>query len=78
MSDSSRNQRRFRTFNVINSFNCEALGIDIALCLPAGRITHYLDNWLNIMVIYSKFVVVLVGIDIQAGGVIRAGFLNHS
>jgi hypothetical protein len=24
------------------------------------------------------FVAVMVGIDIQAGGVIRAGFLNHS
>ncbi|WP_176700626.1 MULTISPECIES: hypothetical protein [unclassified Gilliamella] len=41
MSDSSRNQRRFRTFNVIDDFNCEALGIDIAISLPTGRITRY-------------------------------------
>ena len=39
MSDSSGNQRRFRTFNVIDDFNREALGIDIAVSLPAGRVT---------------------------------------
>nr|WP_141672682.1 hypothetical protein [Gilliamella apicola] len=39
MSDSSCNQRRFRTFNVIDGFNREALEIDIAVSLPAGRIT---------------------------------------
>ncbi|MWP63343.1 IS3 family transposase, partial [Gilliamella sp. Pas-s25] len=44
MSDSSRNQRRFRTFNVIDDFNREALGIDIAVSLPAGRIIRYLDK----------------------------------
>ncbi|WP_141675082.1 DDE-type integrase/transposase/recombinase [Gilliamella sp. Bif1-4] len=44
MSDSSRNQRRFRTFNVIGDFNRDALGIDIAVSLPAGRITRYLDK----------------------------------
>jgi putative transposase len=44
MSDGNRNQRRFRTFNVIDDFNREALGIDIAVSLPAGRITRYLDK----------------------------------
>ena len=44
MCDSSRNQRRFRTFNVIDDFNREALGIDIAVSLPAERITRYLDK----------------------------------
>ena len=44
MSDSSHNQRRFRTFNVIDDFNREALGIDIAVSLPAGCITRYLDK----------------------------------
>ena len=44
MSDSSRNQRRFRTFNVIDDFNREALVIDMAVSLPAGRITRYLDK----------------------------------
>lgn len=43
MSDSSRNQRRFRTFNVIDDFR-EALGIDIAVSLPAGRVIRYLDK----------------------------------
>ncbi|WP_239324382.1 DDE-type integrase/transposase/recombinase [Snodgrassella gandavensis] len=44
MSDSSRNQRHFRTFNVIDDFNHEALDIDITVSLPAGRITRYLDK----------------------------------
>ena len=44
ISDSSRNQRKFRTFNMIDDFNREALGIDIAVSLPAGRITCYLDK----------------------------------
>ncbi|WP_180296650.1 hypothetical protein [Snodgrassella alvi] len=49
MSDSSRNQHDFKTFNVINDFNREALAIDNVVRLPAERISHYLDiNWLNI------------------------------
>jgi putative transposase len=44
MSDSSCNQRRFRTFNVIDVFSRETLGIDIAVSLPAGRVTRYLDK----------------------------------
>ncbi|WP_338090320.1 integrase core domain-containing protein [Snodgrassella gandavensis] len=44
MSDSSLNQRRFKTFNVIDDFNREVLGIDIAVSLPAGRIIRYLDK----------------------------------
>jgi putative transposase len=44
MSDSSRNQRRFRTFNVINDFIREALGIGIAVSLAAGRVACYLEK----------------------------------
>jgi putative transposase len=44
MSDSSHNQRCFRTFNVIHDFNREALGIDIAVSLPVERITRYLNK----------------------------------
>ena len=33
-----------RKFNVIDDFNREALGIDIAVSLPAGRINRYLDK----------------------------------
>ena len=35
MSDHSENHRRFRTFNVINDFNREALAIDIVVSLSA-------------------------------------------
>ncbi|MCO6561200.1 MAG: hypothetical protein J6574_08915 [Gilliamella sp.] len=44
MSDSSRHQRYFRTCNVIDDFNHEGLGIDIAASLPASRISRYLDK----------------------------------
>ncbi|WP_100123225.1 DDE-type integrase/transposase/recombinase [Snodgrassella alvi] len=33
-----------RAFNVIDDFNREALGIDIVISLPAGRVTRYLDK----------------------------------
>jgi putative transposase len=42
MSDGSRHQRRLRAFNAIDDFNREALGIDIAISLPADRVTCYL------------------------------------
>ena len=35
MSNRSENHRHFGTFNVINDFNREALGIDIAVSLSA-------------------------------------------
>ena len=45
MSNNSENHCRFRTFNVIDDFSREALGIDIAVSLSAGRIiTRYLDR----------------------------------
>ena len=36
--------RLFRTFNVIDDFNREGLGIDITVSLSAGRITRYSDR----------------------------------
>ena len=44
MNGSSKKHRRFRTFSVIDDFNREALGIDIAISLSAGRITRYLNR----------------------------------
>lgn len=44
MSDQLRNKVRFRTFNVIDDFNRQVLGIDIALGLPAVKVTRYLDR----------------------------------
>lgn len=43
MSDALTNGQRFRTFNVIDDFNREALGILAGKCLPASCVTHYLD-----------------------------------
>lgn len=44
MSDALICGRRFRTFNVIDDFNREALGIEIDLSLPTKRIVRTLDN----------------------------------
>jgi putative transposase len=44
MSDGSRNQRCFRILNVIDDFNREKLGIDIAVSLLTERINRYLDK----------------------------------
>lgn len=44
MSDSLHNQVRFRTFNVIDDFNREVLGIDIGTGMPSARVTRYLDQ----------------------------------
>ena len=38
MNDCSRNQRKFRTFNIIDSSNRGILDIDMAVSLLAGRI----------------------------------------
>ena len=44
MSDSLHNSVRFRTFNVIDDFNREVLGMDIGTGMPAKRVTRYLDQ----------------------------------
>lgn len=44
MSDSLHNKVRFRTFNVIDDFNREVLGIDIATSMPSLRVIRYLDQ----------------------------------
>lgn len=44
MSDSLMNGRRFRTANVIDDFNREALGIRAGFSLPAERVTEFLDE----------------------------------
>ncbi|MCO6504593.1 MAG: hypothetical protein J6568_04135 [Snodgrassella sp.] len=55
MRDNRRHQPRFRTFNVIDDFNREALGIDMAVSVPAGRMSRYLDKLAEIMLIHSKY-----------------------
>lgn len=44
MSDSLHNKVRFRTFNVIDDFNREVLGIDVATSMPSLRVISYLDQ----------------------------------
>lgn len=44
MSDRLHNSVRYRTFNVIDDFNREILGIDIGVGMPAKRVTRYLDR----------------------------------
>ena len=44
MSDSLFCSRRFRTFNVVDDFNREALAIEIDLNLPAPRVIRVLER----------------------------------
>lgn len=44
MSDALMNGRRFRTANVIDDYNREALGIKAGFSLPAERVTEFLDE----------------------------------
>jgi putative transposase len=44
MSDSLHNKLRFRTFNVIDDFNREVLGLDVATSMPSLRVIRYLDQ----------------------------------
>lgn len=44
MSDALWDGRRFRTFNVIDDHNREALAIEIDTSLPSGRVTRVLDR----------------------------------
>ncbi len=43
-SDSLTDGRKFRTLNVIDDYNQEALGIEIDFSLPAKRVTRLLDR----------------------------------
>jgi len=44
MSDSLSSGRPFRTFNVIDDYNREALWIEVDTSLPAGRVIRVLEN----------------------------------
>lgn len=44
MSDALWDHRRFRTFNVVDDFNREALAIEVDLNLNAGRVIRVLDR----------------------------------
>lgn len=44
MHDALACGRRFRTFNVVDDFNREALSIEIDLNLPALRVVRVLDR----------------------------------
>jgi putative transposase len=48
MADALWNGRRFRTFNVLDDFNREALRIEIDTSLPARRIVRALDELIEI------------------------------
>lgn len=44
MADSLSSGQKFRTFNVLDDFNREGLGIEVDVSLPAARVTRALDN----------------------------------
>lgn len=44
MSDSLGDGRRFRTFNVLDDYNREGLGIEVDFSLPSGRVIRSLEQ----------------------------------
>lgn len=44
MADQLSNGRSFRTFNVLDDYNREGLGIEVDFSLPAARVTRALDQ----------------------------------
>lgn len=48
MQDSLSCGRAFRTFNVVDDYNREGLGIEIGMSLPAQRITRFLDELISV------------------------------
>ncbi|MBC8988018.1 transposase family protein [Pedobacter sp. N36a] len=44
MSDVLTNGRKFRTLNVIDDYNREAIAIEVALSIPAMRVIGLLDR----------------------------------
>ncbi len=44
MSDSISSGRKFRTFNVIDDYNREGLGIEVDFSLPSSRVIRALEN----------------------------------
>jgi putative transposase len=48
MSDALWSGRRFRTFNVIDEYNREALRIEIDTSLPAARVVRALNELVEV------------------------------
>ncbi len=44
MSDQLRDGRHFRTFNVMDDYNREGLGIEVDLSLPSSRVVRALEQ----------------------------------
>ena len=44
MSDALNDGRKFRTFNVLDDYNREGLGVEVDFSLPATRVTRALDQ----------------------------------
>ncbi|WP_425443556.1 DDE-type integrase/transposase/recombinase [Spirosoma oryzae] len=48
MSDALRDGRRFRTLNVLDDYNRQALGVEIDYSLPAGRVIRLLQRLVDV------------------------------
>ncbi len=47
ISDALRDGRRFRTLNVLDDYNREALGVEVDYSLPAKRVIRFLEQLLE-------------------------------
>jgi len=48
MSDALVSGRKIRTFNVIDAFNRQCIGIEIGFSMPSVQVTRILDQWIEI------------------------------
>jgi len=58
MADQLTNGRSFRTFNVLDDFNREGLGIEVDVSLPSERVTRALDRIIEGAANPGRFVVI--------------------
>lgn len=48
MSDVLASGRKIRTFNVVDAFNRQCIGIEIGFSMPSVQVTRLLDQWIEI------------------------------
>ena len=47
MSDALANGRKIRTFNVVDAFNRQCVGIEVGFSMPSIQVTRMLDEWIE-------------------------------
>jgi len=48
MSDALASGRKIRTFNVVDAYNRQCIGIEVGFSMPSVQVTRMLDRWIEI------------------------------